>query len=97
MARPTMTFTPRRVTCAVLSVFSITAFSALWLVHDGEARAASAAPPAYKVPPRPIASDQVVLQPGMSKKDWHDAYKEEGRPTFKQNTVKRVGGTVERD
>lgn len=97
MARPTMSSTPRRAACAVLSVVSITAISAMWLAHDGQARAATAAQPTYKVPPRPVASDQVVVLPGMSKKDWHDAYKEEGRPTFKQNTVKRVGGTVERD
>jgi hypothetical protein len=51
----------------------------------------------YKVPPRPILSGNVKIQPGMSKKDWNDAYKETGRPKFQLNTVKRVGGTVERD
>lgn len=51
----------------------------------------------FKVPPLPTGSAQVQLQPGMSKKDWHDAYKETGRPKFKLNTVKRVGDTVERD
>ena len=51
----------------------------------------------YKVPPRPILSGHIQIQPGMSKKDWTDAYKETGRPKFNLNTVKRVGGTVERD
>jgi hypothetical protein len=51
----------------------------------------------FKVPPLPVGSEHVQLQPGMSKKDWHDAYKETGRPKFQLNTVKRVGGTVERD
>ncbi len=51
----------------------------------------------FKVPPRPILSGHFQIQPGMSKKDWADAYKETGRPKFKPNTVKRVGGTVERD
>ncbi|WP_116138634.1 hypothetical protein [Trinickia diaoshuihuensis] len=51
----------------------------------------------YKVPPRPILSGNVKIQPGMSKKDWNDAYKETGRPKFELNTVKRVGGTVERN
>ena len=51
----------------------------------------------FKVPPRPILSGHFQIQPGMSKKDWTDAYKETGRPKFKLNTVKRVGGTVERD
>ena len=51
----------------------------------------------YKVPPRPILSAQVQIQPGMSKKDWEDAYKETGRPKFKLNSVKRANGTVQRD
>lgn len=51
----------------------------------------------FRVPPLPVGSAHVQLQPGMSKKDWHDAYKETGRPKFPANTVKRVGGTVERD
>lgn len=51
----------------------------------------------FKVPPRPILSGHFQIQPGMSKKDWEDAYKETGRPKFKLNTVKRAGGTVERD
>ncbi len=51
----------------------------------------------FRVPPLPIGSAHVQLQPGMSKKDWHDAYKETGRPKFPSNTVKRVGDTVERD
>lgn len=51
----------------------------------------------FKVPALPSGSGNVQVQPGMSKKDWQDAYKETGRPKFKQNTVKRVGGTVERD
>lgn len=51
----------------------------------------------FKVPPRPLLSGQVRIQPGMSKKDWEDAYKETGRPKFNLNTVKRAGGTVERD
>lgn len=51
----------------------------------------------FKTPPLPVGSEHVQLQPGMSKKDWHDAYKETGRPKFQLNTVKRVGGTVERD
>ena len=51
----------------------------------------------YKVPPLPVGSANTRLKPGMSKKDWHDAYKETGRPKFQLNTVKRMGGTVERD
>jgi hypothetical protein len=51
----------------------------------------------FKVPPLPPASAHVRIQPGMSKQDWHDAYKEKGRPRFNPNTVKRTGGTVERD
>jgi len=51
----------------------------------------------FKVPPRPVGSANTHLQPGMSEKDWHDAYKETGRPKFQLNTVKRAGGTVERD
>ena len=51
----------------------------------------------FKVPPRPVGSAHAHLQPGMSEKDWHDAYKETGRPKFQLNTVKRAGGTVERD
>lgn len=51
----------------------------------------------FKVPPRPVGSANTHLQPGMSEKDWHDAYKETGRPKFRLNTVKRAGGTVERD
>jgi hypothetical protein len=51
----------------------------------------------FTVPARPIGSANAHLQPGMSEKDWHDAYKETGRPKFQLNTVKRRGGTVERD
>ncbi len=51
----------------------------------------------FKVPPRPVLSGHYQVQPGMSKKDWEDAYKETGRPKFKLNTVKRAGGTVQRD
>lgn len=51
----------------------------------------------YKVPALPPGSANVKVQPGMSKKDWEDAYKETGRPKFNQSTVKRAGGTVERD
>lgn len=51
----------------------------------------------FRVPPRPIGSANAHLQPGMSEKEWHDAYKETGRPKFELNTVKRAGGTVERD
>lgn len=51
----------------------------------------------FKVPPLPTGSGHVQIQPGMSKKDWQDAYKETGRPKFNLSTVKRVGGTVERD
>jgi hypothetical protein len=51
----------------------------------------------FKVPPRPVGSANTHLQPGMSEKEWHDAYKETGRPKFRLNTVKRAGGTVERD
>jgi hypothetical protein len=51
----------------------------------------------FKVPPLPAGSANVQLKPGMSEKDWHDAYKETGRPKFHRNTVKHVGDTVERD
>lgn len=51
----------------------------------------------FKVPPLPTGSAHVAVQPGMSQKDWHDAYKETGRPKFQRNTVRRLGGTVERD
>lgn len=51
----------------------------------------------FKVPPLPLGSAHVQLRPGMSDKDWHDAYKETGRPKFERHTVKHVGGTVERD
>jgi len=67
--------------------------------QDAANHAAKAPNPtkSFKVPPLPAGSEHVQLQPGMSKKDWHDAYKETGRPKFQLNTVKRVGGTVERD
>ncbi len=51
----------------------------------------------FKVPPLPVGSAHVQLQPGMSEKEWHDAYKETGRPKFSRNTVKHVGDTVERN
>lgn len=51
----------------------------------------------FKVPPLPVGSANVQLKPGMSEKDWHDAYKETGRPKFQRNTVKHVGDTVERN
>jgi len=51
----------------------------------------------FRVPPLPVGSAHVRLQPGMSEKDWHDAYKETGRPKFPRNTVKHVGDTVERN
>lgn len=51
----------------------------------------------FKVPPLPLGSAHVQLRPGMSEKDWHDAYKETGRPKFERRTVKRIGDTVERD
>lgn len=51
----------------------------------------------YQVPPRPTLSGNLQIQPGMSKKDWEDAYKETGRPKFNLKTVKRAGDTVERD
>jgi hypothetical protein len=51
----------------------------------------------FKVPPLPTGSAQAVVKAGMSKKDWEDAYKESGRPPFPRNSVKRTGGTVERD
>ena len=41
----------------------------------------------FKVPPLPLGSTHVQLQPGMSEKDWHDAYKETGRPKFERRTV----------
>jgi hypothetical protein len=61
--------------------------------------AAAAADPTktYKAPPKPTGSAQVVVTPGMSKDDWEKAYKETGRPPFKQSSVKRNGGNVERD
>jgi hypothetical protein len=51
----------------------------------------------FKVPALPNGSAQVKLKAGMSDKEWGNAYKEEGRPLFKRNTVKKVGDTVERD
>ncbi|RDU98591.1 hypothetical protein DWV00_09865, partial [Trinickia dinghuensis] len=38
----------------------------------------------FKVPALPTGSGNVQIQPGMSKKDWADAYKETGRPKFNQ-------------
>ena len=96
---------PRRqlvplVTAAVLTI----AFSSGFALNQACAKstannAAKSVDPAksFKVPPLPNGSAHVVVQPGMSNKDWHDAYKETGRPKFKLNTVKRLGGTVERD
>ncbi|KAA0089054.1 hypothetical protein CIW54_09270 [Paraburkholderia sp. T12-10] len=88
------------VTAAVLTI----AFSSGFALNQACAKstannAAKSVDPAksFKVPPLPNGSAHVVVQPGMSKKDWHDAYKETGRPKFKLNTVKRLGGTVERD
>jgi len=51
----------------------------------------------FKVPPLPLGSAHVELRPGMSEKDWHDAYKETGRPKFQRHTVKHLGDNVERD
>ncbi|MPW22202.1 hypothetical protein GCT13_36570 [Paraburkholderia sp. CNPSo 3157] len=57
----------------------------------------STAAASYKVPPLPNGSAQVNVTPGMSKKDWEEAYKETGRPRFGQSTVNRQNGNVERD
>lgn len=88
------------VTAALLTIALSSSFASI------EARAQDAAnsgakhqdpTKSFKVPPLPIGSANTHLKPGMSEKDWHDAYKETGRPKFKLNTVKRAGGTVERD
>ncbi|RQS72041.1 hypothetical protein DID96_11555 [Burkholderia sp. Bp8963] len=51
----------------------------------------------FKVPPLPNGSAHVSIKPGMSDKDWANAYKETGRPKFDRKTVKRAGGNVQRD
>lgn len=88
------------VTAALLTILLSSSFALI------EARAQGAAnsgaknqdpTKSFKVPPLPVGSANTHVKPGMSEKDWHDAYKETGRPKFQLNTVKRVGGTVERD
>ena len=87
---------PRRIVpLATAALLSIALCGGL-TVHEAKAQTPNPAT-SYKVPPRPILSGNVKIQPGMSKKDWSDAYKETGRPKFQLNTVKRVGGTVERE
>ena len=87
---------PRRIVpIAMAALLSIALCGALTL-HEAKAGAPNPATN-YKVPPRPMLSGNVQIQPGMSKKDWADAYKETGRPKFQLKTVKRVGGAVERD
>jgi len=87
---------PRKITSIAMGlVFSMALCGAL-SAHAAKEQTVNPTS-SYKVPPRPILSGNVKIQPGMSKKDWHDAYKETGRPKFRLNTVKRVGGTVERD
>ena|SRR5690242_612828 len=96
---------PRRrqfVVSTMAALFTIIFSSGVPLIAKAESAANSSAkkPPAgngVKAPPLPLGSANVQLQPGMSKKDWQDAYKETGRPKFQRNTVKRVGDTVERD
>jgi len=96
---------PRRqfvplVTAAVLTSAFASGFALNQACAQGTANnAAKHVDPAksFKVPPLPTGSAHVAVQPGMSKKDWHDAYKETGRPKFQLNTVKRLGDTVERD
>jgi hypothetical protein len=94
----------RRFVPLALSAFLTVVFSAGLATNEANAQSttnnnAKGPNPAtsFKVPPRPILSGHFLIQPGMSKKDWADAYKETGRPKFKLNTVKRAGGTVERD
>lgn len=84
------------VAVALVGAFSF--YSAHAQGVAGGANANAAKPTiSYKVPPLPNGSAHVVVQPGMSKKDWEDAYKETGRPKFNQSSVKRNGGNVERD
>lgn len=87
---------PRKVTPIAMGLALSIALCGALSMHAAKAQTANPAS-SYKVPPRPILSGNVKVQPGMSKKDWNDAYKETGRPKFQLNTVKRVGGTVERD
>lgn len=87
-------------TMAVLFTMIFSSGVSLIAKAESSAHGGAKTPPAgnrVKAPPLPVGSANVQLQPGMSKKDWHDAYKETGRPKFERSTVKRVGGTVERD
>ena len=102
---PVRDFTPRRrryvplATAALLTIALSSSFASSGANAQSTSNNGKNQNPAksFKVPALPTGSGNVQIQPGMSKKDWQDAYKETGRPKFKQNTVKRVGGTVERD
>lgn len=96
---PRRRFTPL-ASAALFAIALSSSFASFDSTAQGAANNAAKTPnptKSFKVPPLPAGSAHVQLQPGMSKKDWHDAYKETGRPKFQLNTVKRVGGTVERD
>lgn len=83
----------------LLLVASVSAFEPVSVHAQGNSANAPGQSNAahYKVPPLPNGSAQVKIAPGMSEKDWEDAYKETGRPKFKASTVKRSNGNVERD
>lgn len=88
------------VTAALLTIVLSSSFALIEARAQGVANNGAKGPDptkSFKVPPLPVGSANTRLKPGMSEKDWHDAYKETGRPKFKLNTVKRMGGTVERD
>jgi len=88
------------VTAALLTIVFSSSFALIEARAQGVANNGAKSPDptkSFKVPPLPVGSANTRLKPGMSEKDWHDAYKETGRPKFKLNTVKRMGGTVERD
>jgi hypothetical protein len=98
-------FTRRRVFGPMAFVFLLTAAVSIGIALspttargvDQPGAPTTVAGGRFEVPPLPVGSAQVRIQPGMSKKDWNDAYKETGRPKFNQSTVKRAGGTIERD
>jgi hypothetical protein len=88
------------VAIAVLTIAlsCVLAFRAKAESAAGNAAGNKSSPPAtFKVPPLPTGSAQAVVKPGMSDKEWEEAYKETGRPKFKRNTVQHIGGGVERD
>ncbi len=89
-------YRPRKIAPIAMGLALSIALCGALSVYAAKAQTVNPAK-SYKVPPRPMLSGNVKIQPGMSKKDWNDAYKETGRPKFQLNTVKRVGGTVERD